>query len=173
MRILVTFVLAALVSTAAARAEGSPLAPLDFLLGSWEATGGGAPGSGLGSTTFERKLGNKVVVRTNHADYPASKDRPASVHDDLMVIYATSDGQIHASYYDNEGHVIDYTVETADGSAVFTSGNVPGMGKFRLTYKQAYAGIVSGRFEIAPASDPQAFKSYLDWTMKHPTAPSR
>ena len=174
MRTLPVLALALAVSTAAVRAaEGPPLAPLDFLLGAWEATGGGAPGSGAGTTSFERRLGNKVIVRTNHADYPATKDRPASSHDDLMVIYATSDGQIRASYYDSEGHVIDYTAETSDGSAVFTSGNVPGAGRFRLTYKQTYAGIVSGQFEIAPAGDPQAFKSYLSWTMKHPPASSK
>ena len=170
MRTLLTLVLALVFSAAASAAEGPPLAPLDFLLGNWEAN---APGSGVGTTTFERKLGNKVVVRTNHADYAATKERPATSHDDLMVIYAAPDGAIRATYYDSEGHVIDYTVETADGSAVFTSETQPGMGRFRLTYKLTYAGIVSGEFEIAPPAEPQGFKSYLTWTMKHPTSSSK
>jgi hypothetical protein len=154
-------------------ADASPLAPLDFLLGAWEASGGGAPGSGAGTTTFERRVGNKLIVRTNHADYPATKDRPASSHDDLMVIYASPDGEMHADYYDNEGHVIRYSVDAKDGTAVFTSDPSPGVPRFRLTYKPAYAGIVGGEFEIASPGEPEAFKSYLTWTMKHPAAKAK
>jgi hypothetical protein len=158
-----------LLTTAALAADPvAPLAPLDFLLGSWEATGGGTPGHGVGTTTFERQLANKVVVRRNHADYPATKDRAATTHDDLMIIYADADGQIRADYYDSEGHIIHYAAETADGQAIFTSDPAPGVGRFRLTYKLSYAGIVSGEFEGAPPAEPDAFKSYLTWTMRHP-----
>src|SRR6266481_7240139 len=60
---------------------------LRFLIGEWEGAGGGGPGSGKGTFSFTSDLQNKVIVRRNHAEYPATADRPAVRHDDLIVIY--------------------------------------------------------------------------------------
>jgi hypothetical protein len=98
-----------------------PLAPLSFLLGDWEAGDNSGPlGQGAGRCAFTPGLQDRVIVRMNHADYPASASSPAVSHDDMMVIYAAEGGGVEAHYYDNEGHVIHYVVSVpAPNQAVF------------------------------------------------------
>src|ERR1039457_4806143 len=79
---------------------------LQFLIGSWTGEGGGGPGQGTGSFSFQPDVQGKVLVRRNHSEYPAAKDRPAVVHDDLMIVYRESDesaeGALRAIFFDNE-----------------------------------------------------------------------
>src|SRR5690349_5925928 len=89
---------------------------LQFLLGEWIGEGGGGPGEGSGAFAFARELQGKVLVRTNYAEYPASAERPAFRHDDLMIVYTDPpSGRPHAIYFDSEGHVIEYAVEESSG----------------------------------------------------------
>jgi hypothetical protein len=139
---------------------------LDFLLGQWEGVGGGAPGAGTGGFTFSRDLQGKVLVRRNHADYPATAQRPAAFHDDLMVIYGRpAGGPARAVYFDTEGHVIDYTVQVTAGRPaliVFVSDPAAGSPTFRLTYRETGADSLGLTFEIAPPGQPQAFSTYIE-----------
>jgi hypothetical protein len=151
----------------------SPLTPFDFLLGHWE-VGGSAPGTIAGSTSFEQQLNNKIVVRSVNVNLPPTKDRAAASHRDLMIIYATPDRHLRADYFDSDGKVIHYMVEPIDGGVVFTSEPSPGIERSRLTYRLAYAGIVSGEQEVAAPGEPEeTFKSYDKWTMKRPAGKSK
>ncbi|HUC43620.1 MAG TPA: hypothetical protein VMR65_06265 [Candidatus Sulfotelmatobacter sp.] len=143
-------------------AEPDKLTSLSFLLGDWEAVAAKA-GDPTGGCRFASDLGGRVIVRTNHAEYAAAGGRPATHHEDLMVIYAEGD-KVAANYYDNEGHIIRYAVDTPDAStAVFTTdAAVPGP-RFRLTYKKSGDGAVAGTFEIWKSD---AFAPYLTWTLK-------
>ena len=96
-------------------------------------------------------------MRKNYADYPASKDRPAFRHDDWMVMYPEAN-ELRADYFDNEGHVIHYTVTaTADrNGAVFLS---PG---YRLTYTRVTPEKIKIKFEVAPPGKADQFTTYLD-----------
>jgi len=49
----------------------------DFVLGDWKWSGGGKPGEAKGVSTFRPDLQGTVLVRTNHLDYPATKERAA------------------------------------------------------------------------------------------------
>jgi len=147
--------------------EPSALTPLQFLLGEWEAIGGGAPGEGSGACTFAGGLQDRVILRTNHAEYPASGGRPASRHDDLMVIYVDAGSQVKADYYDSEDHVIRYLVQSPrSGEVVFLSETMPSVPRYRLTYKLADNGTLDGRFEIAPPGKLEAFETYLSWSAR-------
>jgi hypothetical protein len=147
----------------AAAPAPAELEPLAFLVGEWPATGTGQPGAGTGTATFTRDVQDKVIVRTSFADYPAAGDKPASRHDDLMVIYAAPGGA-RADYYDSEGHVIRYVVQSpAPGQAVFLSDAAVGGPRFRLAYTLAAPGVLKGEFAIAPPGAPEAFKPYLTW----------
>ncbi len=140
-----------------------------FLIGEWIGEGGGQPGQGTGSFSLKPELQGKVLVRRNRSDYPATKDRPAYSHEDLMVIYQEGNGSPdRAIYFDNEGHVIHYTVEfSADGrSIVFVSGAEPAQPRFRLTYSKVSNDALKGKFEIAPAGHPESFATYLEWTAR-------
>jgi len=151
-----------LVGSAARAAEPSEFRPFAFLVGEWTASGEGRPGSGAGTAVFSLSLQDRVIVRTSYAEYPATGGKPASRHDDLMVIYASPAG-VRADYYDSEGHVIRYNVRSpTPGQAVFLSEPAAGEPTYRLTYKLASNDALDGEFEIA-APGTEIFKSYLSW----------
>jgi len=159
---------------AAAAPLPRPLEPLRFLVGDWPATGGGAPGEASGGFAFESRLQDRVLVRTNHADYPAAAGRPASRHEDLMILYASDAGAIRADYYDSEGHVIRYTGEVpAPNHLTLVSEASDHAPRFRLSYSLGEDGVLSGRFEVAPPGKPDAFAPYLSWTAKRSRSGSR
>ena len=84
-------------------AQSEALAPLRFLLGDWTAIDT-QPGES-GSFTFRLSVHDHVIVRTNEANYAAVAQRPASRHEDLLVIFLEN-GSLKADYFDSEGHVI-------------------------------------------------------------------
>lgn len=151
-------------ATVFAQAPASdPYAPLHFLIGEWVADGPATAGSG--HFEFNRDLQGNVIVRRNHAESPAASDRPVANHDDLMVIYREAGGT-RAIYFDNEGHVIRYTVEPGGPDAVtFVSEAAAGAPRYRLSYKKLPDGRVGGKFEVAPPGK-EEFKTYLEWTAK-------
>jgi hypothetical protein len=107
-------------------------------------------------------LGEQIIVRTNHAELPAAGARQAAAHDDFMVIYPGSAAdQGRAMYWDNEGHVIEYSASWApDGNTLtFVSKAGPGP-QFRLIYKKVDADALTVSFEMAPPGQAGAFKPY-------------
>jgi len=142
-------------------AQADALSPLRFLVGEWEAID--RPAGEIGAFTFKVAVQDHVIVRTNEAVYAATAGRPASRHDDLMVIYAER-GAIKAEYFDNEGHVIRYAVQPRDrNEVVFVSEPNPGEPRYRLTYTSKTSGTLLGTFEIASPATPDTFKPYLSW----------
>ena len=146
--------------------------PLDwkgfgFLMGEWVGEGGGTPGEAVGGFSFATDLDSTILVRKNFADYPATKDRPAFSHHDLMIVYQEA-GEFKADYFDNEHHVIHYTVTpSVDGSTVvFLSEAAPSAPRFRMTYIQKGTDALHLTFEIAPPGQPEAFRSYIEATAK-------
>lgn len=100
------------------------------------------------------------------AEYPAAGDKPASRHDDLMIIYPEGK-DLRADYYDSEGHVIRYQVATTtDHSAVLTSDVVSGAPRYRLSYSLTPTKELEGKFEIAPPGKSEEFRQYLSWTSR-------
>lgn len=60
---------------------------LRFLVEQWTGEGtADTKQAGAGSCSFEPDLQTKVLVRRNHAEYPASDVHSAIAHDDLMII---------------------------------------------------------------------------------------
>lgn len=154
---------ALLLAGSATLAEEPPeLRPFAFLIGEWTASGSGGPGSGAGTSVFSRSLQGQVILRTSYAEYPPVDGKPASRHDDLLVIYVSRAG-VRADYYDSEGHVIRYSVRSpAPDQAVFLSEPAAGEPMFRLTYELVSNDALDGEFEIA-APETETFRSYLSW----------
>ena len=132
-------------------------------IGTWHGSGSGEPGQGKGEFTFEPALQGAVLTRHNYAEYPASKDKPAYRHDDLMVIYSDADSKkTRADYWDNEGHVIHYDVELSAPKLVFISSEAQFGPRYRLTYLKTGDDELKLTFEIAPPNDRKSFKTYIE-----------
>ena len=110
-------------------------------------------------------LSNKVMIRKNRADYPATKDRPAVTHDDLMIVYDDpSTKQVRAFYTDSEGNVINYAVKvSSDGkTVVFLSDPQLAGPRFRLTYVVTQPDKMTLTFEMAPPDKPEQFRRIIE-----------
>jgi hypothetical protein len=126
--------------------------------------GAGAPGEGTGGFSFTFDLQGKILVRKNSANYPATKDKPAYSHTDLMVIYREADDSIKAIYFDNEGHVINYAVSFSkdQNTLTFLSDASPSSPRFRFIYIKATSDKLKLEFDIAPPGKPEAFSKYVE-----------
>jgi hypothetical protein len=139
------------------------------LIGDWAGDGGGQPGSATGRTSYRFEVGERAIVRRNRADVAASAGRLASVHEDLLVIYAGSKAdEARALYVDNEDHVIQYSaVWSADGKTLtFVSDATPTAPRFRMTYRIESADAHVLDFDIAPPGSPDGFKPYVSGKLK-------
>lgn len=137
---------------------------LKGLLGKWVGEGTGEPGKGAGYFTFESDLQNKILVRKNHAEYPATKDQRAFAHDDLMIVYLdASTNQLRGFYADSEGHAINYliTVSSNGKNIVFLSDPRDVGPRYRLTYLLTSADQMDLTFELAAAEKPDQFRKYI------------
>jgi hypothetical protein len=178
---LTLLITATVMSGGVGGAENGGLSALKFLEGKWVGEGSSEAGKGGGYATFEEDLQGKVMVRRNHAEYPAAEGRPAYVHDDLMVIYPdTGTKGLRAFYTDNEGHVIHYSVSvSADGNVVTLLGDADGSApRYRLSYTTSAADKMSILLEMAQGAGEASFHKIVEGKMikvatgKAPKAPA-
>jgi hypothetical protein len=85
-----------------------------------------------------------------------------------MIIFKEPSGEkLRATYFDSEGHVIQYAVESSENPTAirFVSEASPSAPRFRLTYvrKENDMGV---KFEIAPPGKPDAFTTYVEGTVR-------
>jgi len=139
---------------------------LDFLIGKWIGEGSGTPGQGTGSFTFKLDLDKNILVRSSHSEYPATANKPATVHDDLMIIYRGYAGTPNrAIYFDNENHVINYSITfSPNKEIIFTSDINPNVPTFRLIYTSLDDAAVNTKFEMS--KDGNNFFTYIEGKSK-------
>lgn len=126
-----------------------PWKGLQFLAGEWVGEGAGSPGDSAGACSFTFDLQRKIMVRKSFAEAPTFR------HEDLMVVYLDKD--LKAIYFDSEGHVIHYTVESGPDSVRFLSE------QYRLIYRKEGDKLLLD-FDIAPPGKP--FSNYLHATLR-------
>ncbi len=146
----------------AAQAEAPAFERLSQLVGEWEGVGTGVPGEAKGGFTIAFDLQKQILVRRNWAEYPATAQRKAFRHDDLMVMHREgAAGAVRAEYFDNEGHVIRYGVSVSGDRVVFLGEAVAGQPRFRFTYVMREDGELGIEFEIAAPNEQENFKPYI------------
>ena len=138
----------------------------NYLIGNWQGEGSGDPGKGEGYFSFKLDLDNKILIRNSHSEYPAVKDKPLIIHDDLMIVYLNYSGKPErAIYFDNEGHVINYSITFSDSNdIVFTSDIVPKFPIFKLTYSKIENDLLNTKFEIS--QDGKNYITYVEGKSK-------
>jgi hypothetical protein len=155
---------------ASTRAQANdPWEKLTFLIGTWSGGGSGKPDDAIGGeATFSFDLDKKIMTRRNRAEIaPKPGEKSPVVHEDLMIIYPVpANGGFHATYFDNEGHIIQYKVSFPEEqpSVVFESDASEKGPRFRLVNTLGAGGVMSTDFFIAPPGG--EFRSYVKGTMK-------
>jgi len=133
----------------------------NWLSGAWVGEGSGKPGQGTGEFSFKPDLDGKIFVRRNHSVYPATRDKPELIHEDLMIVYLDNEQRpTRAIYFDNENHTINYTISYPEKAIVFTSNKLPDMPVFRLTYVSLDDETIRVTFEIS--QDGRIFQTYTE-----------
>lgn len=158
------FVFSLLISTTYAQ-HNQAWKDWSWLMGEWKGEGSGQPGDGGGTFSFKNELDGKILVRKSHSEYPANGNRPATVHDDLMIVSLDLNGKpTKAIYFDNEGHTINYNIEYRDASIIMTSEKSSNSPIFRLTYSLLANQMVNTKFEMS--QDGEKFVPYVEGKSK-------
>lgn len=157
-------VLGVLVSSTAGAGQSpateDPLAPLAPLIGRWEGTSSGQPGTGRSDREYTRVLGGRYVHARNHATYPPQEKNPkGEVHEDLGVFsFDRGRKRIVLRQFHVEGFVNQYVSEEgAGGTLVFTTEaieNIPPGWRARETYRQLGPDEIEEVFELAEPGKP-------------------
>ena len=145
-----------------------PWKALSFLIGNWEAkTIASQPASASGSYTFREELSGHVLARhssSGNCKGPAGFD--CDHHDLLYAWQAFPNGPVSAIYFDNEGHVIHYTVSTMAtpgvNTAIFLSDPSQPGPLFRLVYERK-GDTMTGKFQSQMPGHSE-WQSYLEWS---------
>jgi hypothetical protein len=129
---------------------------LEFLMGNWSSPVSGQPGQGVsGSTTFSYELNKQVMLRKSRAEFaPQPGETKGLVHEDLLIIYQQpGEPKLRAIYFDNEGHIIHYTLSfpARQPGVVFESEASETSPSARLVYELAEdTSLVTEFFVAAP-----------------------
>ncbi|MFY9151543.1 MAG: hypothetical protein WAO52_06005 [Prolixibacteraceae bacterium] len=134
-------------------------------MGEWKGEGSGQPGQGVGTFSFQTDLDGKILVRKSHSEFQANGNRPAAIHDDLMIVSPDFTGNpTKAVYFDNEGHTINYTITYAENTVVLLSEKIPNVPVFRLSYFLLEDQTVNTKFELS--QDGEKFMTYIEGKSK-------
>lgn len=137
------------------------LAPLDLLIGKWQGTQEGQPGTGTVTREYTRELKARIVRGHNRSVYPAQEKNPKGEDHENLDIFSFDNGrkQIMFRQFHQEGFVIHYALDPASkpGTLVFVSEaieNIPKGYRARETYTFTGSDQVEEVFEIAdPGKD--------------------
>ena len=133
-----------------------------WLMGEWKGEGSGEPGKGGGTFSFKPDLNEKILVRKDHSEYPASAKGPATIHDGLLIVYLDFSGDpSKAIYFDNEGHTINYSISYADKTIILLSDKIPNVPVFRLTYSLVDKEVINTKFEMSQDGG-GSFMTYIE-----------
>ena len=169
MKRLILLYLGFMLLPAFAHAQQAPSPDLwgqyKFLVGKWTADASGEPGAGKGTFSFTIELQGRILVRRGRTDFPATPQRAAFSHEDLLIVYAEPGASNRrAIYFDNEGHVIQYrtTFDAQEKVLTFLSESSPEAPRQRLTYVQNSDGTLKVAFALAPPGKPEAFTTHVE-----------
>jgi len=142
------------------KSAGSPLQPLEFLLGDWTSKGGTELGESEGLSSFARELDGRIMVRRSWTRFISGRAAETK-HEDLLVIFPQGPGAgLRAIFFDGEGHVIHYSVTVPSSqTAVFESDPAQPGPRFRLTHEVKGESLET-KFEIALPGQTE-YKTYI------------
>jgi len=138
--------------------------PLRPLLGEWEGTSSGQPGTGSVRRQYRLVLRDQFIEARNTSTYPPQDKNPkGEVHEDLgFFSFDRAKKQFLLRQFHGEGFVNHYTADVSSpGKLVFTTEsieNIPAGWRARETYLLKAPNEVEEMFELAePGKDFQLY----------------
>jgi hypothetical protein len=164
-KLLLTIMIFSLGSTLFGQVSDNTWDQWKWIMGDWIGEGSGKPGEGNGKFSFCLDLDKNILVRKSSTEFPATNNRSAFAHEDLLIVYRDYSGiPAKAIYFDNENHVINYSVILSGKSIIFQSEKIPDVPVFRLTYTSLSTDYVNIKFEMS--QDGENFMTYLEGRSK-------
>jgi hypothetical protein len=143
-----------------------PWKPVRFLLGQWEGTAQGEPGTGTAVRSYAFVLNNRYLEVRNQSTYPPQAKNPkGEVHHDWgMISYDRAAKKLVLRQFNLEGYVNHYVLDSvsADGRTVIfvttAIENIPPGWRGRETYTWVSDDEFAEKFELAePGKDFAAY----------------
>jgi hypothetical protein len=158
--IVLAFALGSAMHAQAPAGAGDRWKPLSFLMGKWEGSAKGQPGSGTSVRHYGGALGDQFIEVHNRSTYPPQDRNPrGETHEDAAYIsFDKGRGAYVLRQFHTEGFVNTYVGTIAGaGHVVFTSEaieNIPAGWRARETYRSISADEFIETFELAePGKD--------------------
>ena len=169
MRLIATVAILLLATPVSAQTALKPaLAPIGFLVGTWDGGEGKVAdtgGTSKGGSVMTVESDGAAILRRDHTELFDKAGKPAGGFHQTMLIYPDGGG-LKADYVDGEGHAIHYTTAavTSGKSVTFTS--AAGQGPvFRLTYDMQSPDAMTVTFGMTPPGSDQ-FRPIATGTLK-------
>ena len=169
MRLITTTALLLLATPTFAQTALKPaLAPVAFLVGTWDSGAGKVAdtgGTSKGGSMMTVESDGSAILRRDHTELFDKAGKPAGGFHQTMLIYSDG-GAIKADYVDGEGHAIHYisAAVTPGKSVTFTS--AAGQGPvFRLTYEEQSPDVLAITFGMTPPGQSE-FRPIATGTLK-------
>ena len=144
-----------------------PLQSVAFLVGRWEGSSEGEPGTSTLQREYSRVLNSRFIHEQNRSVYPPQEKNPkGETHEHVgMFSFDKARGRAVLRQFHVEGFVNHYVAETdaaVDGKIVFTSEaieNIPAGWRARETYTVLGPDEFEEIFELAEPGKPFALYS--------------
>ena len=149
MKFKIILIVTSLLFVQSSFAQATSWEKWSWLIGEWISEQGEKSEEGNGSFSLFPDLDSNVLVRKSSTHFPATLEREAFTHNDLVIIYPDYSSKVtKAIYFDNEKHTINYTVSYSEKEIIFQSEgtSVP---VFRLRYTYINSDTINVSFDIS------------------------
>jgi len=169
-RVLIALIFLSSTGVAQQPTTGDPFERIAFLIGRWEGTTEGQPGTGTVQREYTRVLNGRFIRVRNRTEYPPQSRNPkGEIHEDEgFISFDRTRKALVFRQFHTEGFVNHYveTLDSTTAAIVFRSEaieNIPAGWRARETYTAQGSDAFDEVFELAEAGKPFEIYSHAQF----------